>query len=454
MDILKVIFLFLPVTLCAQEFSIVYDDIKHPFPKLDSLNVLTKKTYYYKSDTDTSNSIYSNYFSNQDSVLISSYQFDLDSKILKVFNILYDEGYRFYYFDDDMEIYKCKSFDYTSERKRILRRNLRVERYNTITYEKNDNSRVKSSTNRQYRKYVYLKGGRLLKVVNIDSSSYATVIYNNRGLPDSFYKIVIEPRNSLKFHDTTITWRNWFYKDSFLTDSIHQSHRDVFWQNRNRYGLFWRLKEKIASPRKVVRTNTKSIRITYDDLNKEIERKCWQNSFLKNTIVQDYDSTGNLIRKACNTFGNHRVSESFSYDSLNRLIKHYRNSNYCDCAHEYWNNGDDFKKIITEPWIRTVTYDYERDGSYMTTVLDSRYLDNDTTFYSASGKVLALYQTYGPKKFYYYDSQGNLVSVKTDNGELLEHYKYNNYGLIIEERRRSDLENPFEVIKTYYAFSK
>lgn len=425
----------------------VYEEVKHPYPLFDSLGVVSMEKYYYRvGDMQYE---YYNLFENpeKDSALIFSYYFDsIQNKVTTISDVEYEEDIKTeYYLSGSNQIYKIKYSDFSFTEKRFLRKNKRREWYGIKTYTRDQNGVIISAKHKYYRESwkEWRKKGKK-KDYKMDRSSYTLGFYNINGTLDSVYLFQVNKRDTQTFS------KKLFYDERGQLDSTHELDKNIYWQRGAAYGFLWKLKSKYQPYRRSYTLQELSQRMSYDTFGNAVRRDCHQDGVNLCSQISEYNSNGLIERIVLKKYDKEYVMRTFTYDSLNRISRYYRNSSEWECARTYPYLYS--KRLVTEPWQLTLDYIYSSDSSYKTIASHTSWVKNDTSYYNSNNLLIKICSSIGPCKIYTYSSSDKLLSIVTDENDYLKLLKYDENGLLIETQRRSYIKDEFDKIKSFYTY--
>ena len=327
----------------------VYEKVRHPFPLFDSLGVVSKEVYYYRSG-ELQYEFYELFEnSKEDSVLVFSYLYDTLDHILTTLNIDHYDGEKLvtkYYLKNG----KIRQIEYPSisEKIRFLRKNLISEDTRRIVY--NYKKGVIKSCASENTSLRLKKRKNRIDTVSIKECINFIKYYNPRGLIDSSYFFdswyligdSISVRTKVKYN-----------QDDELAN-ISRRRRIVRLKTKNRW---WKhrqtYKNEVLEKDRVVLNAIHNTSFTYNSKNQLEQVK----EFIDTTLAYQTDYQYNEIDSVSSistTDGYNLLikEEIFTYDSLYRLG--YKQTNYGTGGYRDPYNLNVCRKYITRPNFMTV----------------------------------------------------------------------------------------------------
>ncbi|MGB0850974.1 MAG: hypothetical protein ACPGTP_06995, partial [Bacteroidia bacterium] len=347
--------------LPAEYEGSVYEEVKHPNSVLDSLHVLSKRTFLFRNEYIERRHYYLFEKHDRDSVLIAEYLYDpVERKVSIESGMLFREPYKKeYYLTDKSKIDYTVYPSYVAKRKGFHLFKKVNSYYATTWYERDHQNRITSSKHTFYReswRQSHSKGRKFS--YEMDSSSYIYRFYNLDGFIDS----VITRDNSSSYGslDTTISLEVYAYNDDKQLESVQKFIKSINWHRKAKYGLLWGIRQKMAPMYSSHWNDTSKILYTYDENRQLIQKSCILDSPDSCLEKREYNSYGklSLVVKICN--GKEFEIESYEYDSFQRVSRKFISSTTWSC------NLQDpritTKTIIFPDWRETTKYEYNQDG--------------------------------------------------------------------------------------------
>lgn len=431
----------------------IYEEVKHPFPLLDTSEVLSKNEYYFKQYGEEYHDIYGINNFNGDSMLTFSYSYDTLNNSIEVYDSRFGlMNNNSYYLSKNNQLKKFLYHESYISNRRLIKKIKQIDYFTKKTYNKDSNGVVLSSLDLGYKEvWTISRHLQKQKLLSKEDLSRTEVFYNKHGFPDSSISIQIKAVRGLKQSDTLTNVKRWFYNSDFSLDSLNELENWTIWQKEPASGLFWRIKERHKPFKKLCNNYEVSLKNYYNKNGQEIKRNWWQDSIQKCSNFYEYNRE-NLLERALITYQNKKfVNKTYTYDSLSRTQRSFENSGQADCIYNYPNQLIHFKKIVEEPWKMIKSYTYFQDNSYQI-VTSHTHWGEDTTYFTSKKQLVRKCPGYGPCVNYRYNIAGKLTSVTTDNKQVLQSYKYNGFGLLTEEKWRDDADSEFQIRKTYYTY--
>jgi len=281
--------------------------------------------------------------------------------------------------------------------------------------------------------YTYDKLGRLVKISYPDGS-YIKYVYDAMGHVTESQSVGTGARDHLYFqydlagHLTRVDayvagfhlYNVYTYDENGNKISVENPVYTVSYE----YDPLDRV-SRIVSPNPFNTSKTDIIEYAYDPAGRVTKIDYYVNNVTPDsphlTQTYTYNASGFLVRQEAGIDGP-LLSINYTYDTLGRLIE----KEDMDGTTTYTYDNDSRLSRVVYPWGDTTTYTYDGVGNRLEMTVNNK----ETTYtYNADNQLLSI----SDGTTYRYDSNGNLISKTTSDGEkTLYRYDYENRLIGIE----------------------
>ncbi len=303
----------------------------------------------------------------------------------------------------------------------------------TYSYDGDGNIISRTDPNDNTTTYTYDKLGRLVKISYPDGS-YIKYVYDAMGHVTESQSVGTGARDHLYFqydlagHLTRVDayvagfhlYNVYTYDENGNKISVENPVYTVSYE----YDPLDRV-SRIVSPNPFNTSKTDIIEYAYDPAGRVTKIDYYVNNVTPDsphlTQTYTYNASGFLVRQEAGIDGP-LLSINYTYDTLGRLIE----KEDMDGTTTYTYDNDSRLSRVVYPWGDTTTYTYDGVGNRLEMTVNNK----ETTYtYNADNQLLSI----SDGTTYRYDSNGNLISKTTSDGEkTLYRYDYENRLIGIE----------------------
>ena len=418
-----------------------YNKDSQEISKTDQLGNIETRTYYSNGNLKT-------YTTNNNDTF--TYEYDIHDRLIKetvgeeVINYEYDNN------SNQTKIGNLiRTYDNLDRILTQTRDNLTVE----YTYNDNEKTLQIKDPKGNITKEVYDKANRLQKVINsnhtteyeynVDGSLKAqknptNIIKYTYNTDKSLQSIVTEKNDGQVIDKYTYTYDNnnnilkennksYTYDSLNRLNTVTENGKKVTYTYDNSGNILEKTEE---DEEKIISTKN-----TYNEKNQLISTKIKQNDVLSNSYSYTYDKNGNMISSSDLMQG---ITTTNIYNARNELIQVKNNENIV-ASYFYNEEGKRISKTVGD---NTTKYIY--DGNNLILELDKENNELATNTYG----INLIKRKTDKVGYYIYNSHGDISKVVDVDNNVLNEYKYDEYGKITQSNET--FNNPFKYTSYYY----
>ena len=418
-----------------------YNKDSQEISKADQLGNIETRTYYSNGNLKT-------YTTNNNDTF--TYEYDIHDRLIKetvgeeVINYEYDNN------SNQTKIGNLiRTYDNLDRILTQTRDNLTVE----YTYNDNEKTLQIKDPKGNITKEVYDKANRLQKVINsnhtteyeynVDGSLKAqknptNIIKYTYNTDKSLQSIVTEKNDGQVIDKYTYTYDNnnnilkennksYTYDSLNRLNTVTENGKKVTYTYDNSGNISEKTEE---DEEKIISTKN-----TYNEKNQLISTKIKQNDVLSNSYSYTYDKNGNMISSSDLMQG---ITTTNIYNARNELIQVKNNENIV-ASYSYNEEGKRISKTVGD---NTTKYIY--DGNNLILELDKENNELATNTYG----INLIKRKTDKVGYYVYNSHGDISKVVDVDNNVLNEYKYDEYGKITQSNET--FNNPFKYTSYYY----